>query len=287
MSDLESFADFVNQQVNEVVRWSWWYITEISCQLVVAFVAYLVVCVFLYTILKRVSHRSWQLPGPPSRILLVIAHPDDEVMLFGPMLYSLTSLKASEVYLLCFSMGGDRRRKEELWSCAKILGIPESSVTMLMASELPDDPRVQWPSDLVAKHILQHVETYKINAVVTFDKHGVSGHKNHISVFYGVALMCIEGTVPSYCKLYVLETVNRIRKYVQLLDLPISLISSSYWYLITYEQRKIIKKAMAAHRSQYVWFRKLYMIFSRYTLINTLQEVNALDLELDLQFDDD
>ena len=43
---------------------------------------------------------------------------------------------------------------------------------------------------------------------------------------------------------------------------------------------------MAAHKSQYVWFRKLYMIFSRYTFINTLQEVNALDLELDLQFDD-
>lgn len=64
-------------------------------------------------------------------------------------------------------------------------------------SELPDDPKVQWPSDLVAKHILQHVETYKINAVVTFDKHGVSGHKNHISLFYGVALLCIEGTVPS------------------------------------------------------------------------------------------
>jgi len=44
---------------------------------------------------------------------------------------------------------------------------------------------------------------------------------------------------------------------------------------------------MAAHKSQYVWFRKLYMIFSRYTFINTLQEVSALDLELDLQFDED
>lgn len=44
---------------------------------------------------------------------------------------------------------------------------------------------------------------------------------------------------------------------------------------------------MVAHKSQYVWFRKLYMIFSRYTFINTLQEVNALDLELDLQFDED
>lgn len=48
-----------------------------------------------------------------------------------------------------------------------------------------------------------------------------------------------------------------------------------------------LQKAMAAHESQYVWFRKLYMIFSRYTFINTLQEVCALDLELDLQFDDE
>lgn len=44
---------------------------------------------------------------------------------------------------------------------------------------------------------------------------------------------------------------------------------------------------MIAHKSQYVWFRKLYMIFSRYTFINTFQEMSALDLELDLQFDDE
>lgn len=122
----------------------------------------------------------------------------------------------------------------------------------------------------------------------------------------------------SDCKLYVLESVNIIRKYIQLLDLPISLLSASYWYLVTYEQKRTIKvnwnilshygkiinysfnvanlfpnvifllqSAMAAHKSQYVWFRKLYMIFSRYTFINTLQEVSALDLELDLQFDED
>lgn len=44
---------------------------------------------------------------------------------------------------------------------------------------------------------------------------------------------------------------------------------------------------MKAHKSQYVWFRKLYMMFSRYTFINTLHEMNALDLEFDLQYDDD
>ncbi|XP_043289789.1 N-acetylglucosaminyl-phosphatidylinositol de-N-acetylase [Venturia canescens] len=287
MLDFESLVNFLSQQTNEIGRWWWWYVMEISWQLIAGVVAYFFVCGILYVLMKKVSHQAWQLPGPPSRILLVTAHPDDEIMFFGPMLYSLVSLPATKIYLLCFTIGGDKRRKEELWSCTKILGIPESGVTILMNSELPDDPTVQWSSDVVAERILQHIEMYKINAVVTFDKHGVSGHKNHKSLFYGIALLCIEGKVPSYCKLYILESVNIFRKYSWLLDLPISLMSSSYWYLVTYEQRKLLKKAMAAHRSQYVWFRKLYMIFSRYTFINTLQEVNALDLELDLQFEDD
>jgi len=30
---------------------------------------------------------------------------------------------------------------------------------------------------------------------------------------------------------------------------------------------------MRAHQSQYVWFRKLYMIFSRYVVMNTLTQM--------------
>jgi hypothetical protein len=30
-------------------------------------------------------------------------------------------------------------------------------------------------------------------------------------------------------------------------------------------------KAMAVHKSQFVWFRKLFVLFSRYTYINTFQ----------------
>lgn len=44
-----------------------------------------------------------------------------------------------------------------------------------------------------------------------------------------------------------LESVNIIRKYVQLLDLPISLLSASYWYLVTHEQRQIIKVSQNIH----------------------------------------
>lgn len=105
MMDFNLIREYLSMQVNEIICWWWFYINEISWQLLIAITAYLCVCIFLYSILKKVSHTAWQLPGPPARILLVTAHPDDEVMFFGPLVYWITKSKASEIYLLCLSNG--------------------------------------------------------------------------------------------------------------------------------------------------------------------------------------
>ncbi|CAB0036395.1 unnamed protein product [Trichogramma brassicae] len=254
---MESLHEYILAAINDIIIWWAWYLAEISFQLIISVISYIIVCVFLYFLLKKVDSTAWQLPGPPNRLLLVTAHPDDEVMFFGPMIYWIVQRNKSNIHLLCLSQ------------------------------ELPDHPKIQWPEEVIAENVLQFIEMYKMDAVVTFDKHGVSRHKNHISLFYAIASLCIEKKVPTYCKLYTLESVNIFRKYTLIFDLPISLLSAPYWYLISYQQRYYIKNAMRAHSSQYLWFRQLYMIFSRYTLINTLHEVNLLDLELDLQFDDD
>ena len=52
------------------------------------------------------------------------------------------------------------------------------------------------------------------------------------------------------------------------------------------DKRYQIRKAMEAHKTQYVWFRKLYMFFSRYIFVNTLKEVDVLDLELEYELGD-
>lgn len=39
------------------------------------------------------------------RVLLVIAHPDDESMFFGPLMYSLAQRPECQVYVLCLSNG--------------------------------------------------------------------------------------------------------------------------------------------------------------------------------------
>lgn len=122
MSELEHARHYLGSQINEIVCWWWFYIREISWQLLIALLAYLCVCVFLYAVLKRVGHAAWQLPGPPGRLLLVTAHPDDEVMFFGPLVYWLTRSKASEIYLLCLSMG----------TCLVII-----SVQLLRRSKIP------------------------------------------------------------------------------------------------------------------------------------------------------
>jgi len=51
--------------------------------------------------------RSVRLPKTAhmERVLLITAHPDDECMFFGPLIYSLTQRQGCQVYILCLSNG--------------------------------------------------------------------------------------------------------------------------------------------------------------------------------------
>lgn len=72
--------------------------------------------------------------------------------------------------------------------------------------------------------------------------------------------------------MYRLETIPLVRKYIGILDLilptyrqeeRLSLVSSPLSYLITH-------RAMRQHITQLVWFRWLYVTFSRYMFVNDL-----------------
>lgn len=65
------------------------------------------------------------------------------------------------------------------------------------------------------------------------------------------------------------------------MDLPITYLLSSKKYVVSKDKRNIIRQAMKAHESQYVWFRKAYMYTSRYVFVNSFKEIDVLDLELD------
>ena len=77
--------------------------------------------------------------GEARRVLLVVSHPDDESMFFGPTLLNLcrTRPSAENVFLLCMSNGDFRGngegvvRKHELYAACNVLGLPEENITIL------------------------------------------------------------------------------------------------------------------------------------------------------------
>ncbi|NXI31423.1 PIGL acetylase, partial [Sterrhoptilus dennistouni] len=169
---------------------------------------------------------------------------------------------------------GEIRRKELEESCC-VLGIPPSDVTVIDHRDLPDDPAVEWDTQLLATLVLKHIEAKNINLVVTFDAGGVSGHANHISLYSAVRYdVCKLPWVPPWagCRVLVLESVNLCRKYISFLDVLIScLLPRDALFILTEEETEQAKRAMRCHRSQLLWFRQLYLLFSRYLVVNSLR----------------
>uniref|UniRef100_A0A3Q2CD22 N-acetylglucosaminylphosphatidylinositol deacetylase n=1 Tax=Cyprinodon variegatus TaxID=28743 RepID=A0A3Q2CD22_CYPVA len=213
--------------------------------------------------------------GADVRALIVTAHPDDECMFFAPTIIRLAELNA-RVHLLCLSEGnyynqGAQRREELLSSCA-VLGIPASRVTIIDHKKLPDDPKAEWSVSLVSSTVLNHINEHSINTVLTFDGSGVSGHANHVAIYKALSESSL--SFPADCVLLSLETVGLLRKYLSFLDLPFSwLLPSHFCCVVGSKGYKQAKAAMLCHRTQLLWFRYLYITFSRYMFINTFQMI--------------
>ncbi|KAF9301131.1 N-acetylglucosaminyl-phosphatidylinositol de-N-acetylase [Mortierella antarctica] len=265
--------------------------------------------------------RLLKTPLTKTSIVLAIAHPDDEVMFFGPTLAELTRPEhGNTVRVLCMSSGnhdglGEVRKKELINSC-KAFGIRESHVTILEREELKDGPKELWDPSLVGDQMNLFAKKHNIETIITFDEKGVSGHTNHIALYVGLTYFIQtfkERTPVKTC--YVLKTVPLLRKYASLLDLPITMLFTEALMPLVAEyigaggaanllggqagagaanpvaarNQKLrplellfvsspaavlqAKGAMEKHESQMVWFRKIYVVVSRYMAINELRRV--------------
>ncbi len=138
-----------------------------------------------------------------------------------------------------------------------------------------------------------------IDMLVTFDGYGVSGHTNHISLYYGAKVWLgsmMTGKAGWGCpvELYTLESTNVLRKYAAILDAPITLL----WGVVRdafagasgkkskkkYEGRRRLffvndlgqwRKGQQAmrqgHKSQMRWFRWGWIGVGRYMVVNDLK----------------
>ena len=129
-----------------------------------------------------------------------------------------------------------------------------------------------WAPELIADYIVKFCKQKesiegpegKIHMIVTFDEHGISYHPNHIATFRGAEVVMNKELVD--VELMTLITVTLVRKYLGFLD--ILLIWIAEWHAFRYNFYEAYQ-TLAEHESQLVWFRKFFIIFSRYTYVNS------------------
>lgn len=225
-------------------------------------------------------------PKWKGKILLVIAHPDDECMFFGPSLnHVLRIVDTKNVYLLCLTNGnyyglGKLREKELFMSCASF-GMKKENV------EIVDDVSFQdgedeWDNKRVMEAIIKFTIKHEISSILTFDGKGVSNHRNHKAIYDAI---CHHHVSDSKAKgriveCHFLESINILRKYISFFDLFYSILDCCISNRLKKKSKSIIlgswndivvtQNSMKEHKSQFVWFRKLFILFSRYIVINTL-----------------
>ena len=161
-------------------------------------------------------------------------------------------------------------RRAELHASADLFGINAEDIHIIDHPQLQDGMSEVWPISIASDIIVNHLERIDPELVVTFDDYGVSGHPNHIatgrSVSQAVALYASSSS-SSNLKCIKLESTNLLRKFTGPIDVLFSLLLSDL--VVINSNPCVAYKAMRAHRSQFLWYRYIFIVLSRYTYVNT------------------
>ncbi|KAF8488078.1 putative deacetylase LmbE-like domain-containing protein [Gautieria morchelliformis] len=224
--------------------------------------------------------------GGAERVLLLTAHPDDECMFFAPTILSLLQSSVA-LFSVCLSVGnadglGDTRVLE-LRKSLRVLGIPDQRSLVVNHPLLQDNFTEAWDSEVIAEVVGPYIDRHNITVILTFDQVGVSQHPNHISLPGGVSHLLSSPGAPSV-QAFALRTVPLFHKYLGPvapfltklgLCLPWTSSTNEHTHIAGFGEYLSALRAMYQHQSQLVWFRWLYVLFSRYMWVNEWFEMDV------------
>jgi len=245
--------------------------------------------------------------APPSLILSVsdfFWEPGTLLVNFG---HTCRALNAGNFY------GKGALRVRELHQCCSRLGVDSLHVTCHDAPDLLDGPTNHWRPDSIAKVVGPYATEHAIDCIVTFDSSGVSGHLNHCTLPAGVLEMLKRWPSTNFSEksshespplpplsqpdVLVLKTVPVWRKYLGVWDVLVAWwqhgwsaekAHDTHSRLLPMADSLVVNfptdvalgiYAMFAHASQLEWYRVLFVLFSSYTYLNTLQPLSAAKSE--------
>ena len=208
-------------------------------------------------------------------VLLLIAHPDDEIMFWTPTIKYLLSKKI-QLKILCLSNGnynglGDLR-EVEFDNVSRELNLFNNVI--LNVPELQDDITKKWDSSKVAEMIDEFMrKNNDIKTIITFDGNGVTKHPNHISCFDG--LMYYLNKYGDECKskniqVFTLESFNFVLQYTWIIPM-IKCFFSKYGYISNTFFTSY--KFMRLYETQFNLLRKFHTILSSYSYFNVFNKI--------------
>ena len=164
-----------------------------------------------------------------------------------------------------------REREKELELSCKRLGFTEAP-TVIDDNDLQDGMDIKWAPELVADYVTKWCKSKesidgsegKIDMIITFDEGGVSGHTNHNAVYEGVKILMEKKMID--VEVMALTTVPLIRKYLGAID--VNFVWMDEWQAFRFDWITAYR-TLALHETQMVWFRKIFIVISRYTYINS------------------
>lgn len=260
-------------------------------------IPYVLLCASVYALSLTVIYQnayetSRKLVTQNETTLLVIAHPDDEAMFFGPTIIrklyrgkddrndapNLVGNPSENFYLLCITQGNQNGlghlRSTELIESAIKLGLKASNIKIMDDVRWLDGENHVWHKQSLQKLIIDEILANNITELITFDEYGVSGHSNHQTIYTVAKSIKLK---IDYVKFYTLKSINRVQKYLAFFDFSIFYLFTNselnQIHLINIEEYFKLVDAFYSHQSQLVWFRRLYSIFSKYMYVNVINEL--------------
>ncbi|CAK9784579.1 LmbE-like protein [Cutaneotrichosporon oleaginosum] len=205
-------------------------------------------------------------------VLVLTAHPDDEAMFFGPTILNLVAA-GWDVLPVCMSTGnaagfGGVRSLELLESYAR-LGVSTPPV-LLDNPLLPDSMGADgaWDPAYIAELVAPIASSSGATHLLTFDDAGVTQHPNHIALAHARAHLRLESLLLHSPRLATKFTGVGWAIFVAARDALRRGPSHHATFVSTPAQYAQTLYAMRAHASQLVWFRWLYVAFSRLMWVN-------------------
>lgn len=214
-----------------------------------------------------------------TRILLLITHTDDGCIYFGPLIVTFLHIKNCELYVMCmlhekYTQSERIFKKKELLKSCSVLGIPEGNVILVTRQFVSPIPFLNNTFTACAKCVLNHIEGIDADYIYTFDKNGVNRHPDHMFLFRTLSYMCMRKIIPVNCRVFKLQTISILRRFSCIADLLISEWKSQHIFIVSPTERRRIKEALMVHKTQSRWYNQILFQMSRYSYINTMEEMS-------------